>query len=144
MSGGHFDYQQYRIEDIARSIDELIESNDNDSVNEYSDRLGFKYPHEIIEKFKETSHTLRQAADMAQRVDWLVSGDNGEDSFLTRWEKEVRPYWQKPEEDLIKSEVEKYEAALLKIDEIYVDGEDTYEDWKMMGDIARTALENNN
>jgi hypothetical protein len=30
---------------------------------------------------------------MAQRVDWLVSGDDGESSFLKRWLEEVRPYW---------------------------------------------------
>jgi hypothetical protein len=30
---------------------------------------------------------------MAQRVDWLLSGDDGEDSFLLRWDEEVRAYW---------------------------------------------------
>jgi len=49
---------------------------------------------ETIEKFREAAHTLRQAAEMAQRVDWLVSGDDGEDSFMRRWEKEVRHSWQ--------------------------------------------------
>jgi hypothetical protein len=31
--------------------------------------------------------------------------------------------------------------ALMKIEEIFIDGEDTYEDWKKMGNIARAALE---
>lgn len=93
MSGGHFDYQQYRIEDIAITIDKIIESNDDEATDEYGFRRGYGYLPEILEKFKEASHTLRQAADMAQRVDWLVSGDDGEESFLTRWSKEVRPYW---------------------------------------------------
>ena len=31
--------------------------------------------------------------------------------------------------------------ALMKIEEIFIDGEDTYEDWKKMGNIAREALE---
>ena len=95
MSGGHFDYQQYRIEDIARDIEELIGSNDDDSKDEFGDTRGRNYPPEIIEKFKEAAHTLRQAAEMAQRVDWLVSGDDGEGSFLKRWVKEVRPCWNK-------------------------------------------------
>lgn len=32
--------------------------------------------------------------------------------------------------------------ALMKIEEIFIDGCDTYEDWKSMGQIARTFLEN--
>jgi len=33
--------------------------------------------------------------------------------------------------------------ALMKIEEIFIDGEDTYEDWKNMGQIARTFFEKN-
>jgi hypothetical protein len=97
MSGGHFQYQQYRIEDIAVEIDELIVSNDDESLDEWGQRRGNNYPPEILEKFREAAHILRQAAEMAQRVDWLVSGDDGEESFLHRWHKEVRPYWANAE-----------------------------------------------
>ncbi len=90
MSGGHFEYQQYRIEDIARGIEELIESNDDESLNEWGDRRGRGYSVETIEKFKIAVDTLRKAAIMAQRVDWLVSGDDGEDSFHRRWDKELK------------------------------------------------------
>jgi len=89
MSGGHFDYAQYRLNDIASSIDELIASNDDTSLNEYGDTRGAGYSNETIEKFKEASETLRRAEAMAQRVDWLVSGDDGEESFHSRWAKEV-------------------------------------------------------
>lgn len=34
------------------------------------------------------------------------------------------------------------EDSLMKIEEIFIDGDDTYEDWKSMGQIARTFLEN--
>jgi hypothetical protein len=93
MSGGHFDYAQYRINDIAVEIDEVIESNDDQTPNEWGEKKGNEYPPAIIEKFKEAAHTLRQAEEMAQRVDWLLSGDDGEDSFLRRWDEEVRGYW---------------------------------------------------
>jgi len=33
--------------------------------------------------------------------------------------------------------------AIMKIEEIFIDGDDTYEDWKNMGQIARTFLEKN-
>ena len=40
-------------------------------------------------RFKIASHALKKAATMAQRIDWLVSGDDGEESFLRRWSEEV-------------------------------------------------------
>jgi hypothetical protein len=89
MSGGHFDYAQYRIEDIARGIEELIASNDDESLNEWGDRRGHGYSPETIEKFKLAVDTLRIAATMAQRIDWLVSGDDGEESFHRRWDEEL-------------------------------------------------------
>lgn len=82
MSGGHFDYAQHRVWDIAdeieRSIARAVESD---------------YPPDIIERFKEAAHTLRQASEMAQRIDWLVSGDDGAEAFRKRWKEEVRWYW---------------------------------------------------
>jgi len=93
MSGGHFDYAQYRINDIALEIDEVVESNNDQTITLWGVKKGNEYPPEIIEKFKEAAHTLRQAQEMAQRVDWLLSGDDGEDSFLLRWDEEVRAYW---------------------------------------------------
>ena len=89
MSGGHFNYQQYRALDIAVMIDELIASNDDTSLDEYGSRRGRGYSAATIAKFKEASATLKRAAAMAQRVDWLVSGDDGEDSFHKRWDEEM-------------------------------------------------------
>jgi len=89
MSGGHFEYQQYRLHDIASQIKELIASNDDESLNEWGYRRGHGYSAETIEKFKIAVDTLEKAAIMAQRVDWLVSGDDGEDSFHHRWAEEL-------------------------------------------------------
>ena len=88
MSGGHFEYQQYRLHDIASQIKELIESNDDEY--EWGYRRGNGYSAETIEKFKIAVDTLEKAAIMAQRVDWLVSGDDGEDSFHRRWAEELK------------------------------------------------------
>ena len=84
MSGGHFDYQQYRLNDIANEIARLIDNNDDPED-------GIHYPPEIIEKFEETVFLLRRGEAMVQRIDWLVSGDDGEERFLRRWENEVPP-----------------------------------------------------
>lgn len=85
MSGGYFEYLQYRIDDIVSEIVYLIETNDE------ADEYGYKrsYSEETLTKFKEALTTLRRGAIMTQRIDWLVSGDDGEDSFHKRWEEEL-------------------------------------------------------
>jgi hypothetical protein len=93
MSGGHFDYKQSSLYDIASQIDEIIASNDSTELNRYGQEIGYHFPPDIIAKFDETRKTLRFAAAMAQRVDWLLSGDDGEESFRSRWEDTVKsPY----------------------------------------------------
>ena len=83
MSGGHFEYQQYRFEDIACEIERLI-AIEQQEVNEYRDQ----YLDETLRLFKLAADTCREAGNMAQRIDWLVSGDDGEDSFHRRWKEE--------------------------------------------------------
>lgn len=84
MSGGHFDYDQYRIDRIADDVEQLILTNESTELNEWGDRRGRGYSPEVIAEFGKGLHLLRQAAVYAQRIDWLISGDDGEDSFLNR------------------------------------------------------------
>jgi len=84
MSGGHFNYQQYRLHDIAQQITELIESNDDATKDQYGDTIGRGFSPETIAKFRDAVHALRIAEIYAQRVDWLVSCDDGEDGFHRR------------------------------------------------------------
>jgi hypothetical protein len=71
MSGGHFNYVNHRIDDIVFAIEQLIVENN--------------YSPETMEKFKEAAATLRRAHIMAHRIDWLVSGDDSEETFHQRW-----------------------------------------------------------
>lgn len=89
MSGGHFGYSTHNAAEIADEIQRVIDTNDSDEVNEYGDRIGHGYPPEIIAKFKEAVRIGRLATAMHQRVDWLVSGDDGPESFLRRWDEEI-------------------------------------------------------
>jgi hypothetical protein len=91
MSGGYFDYTQYQISRIADEVEQLILTNGQKREykesweNEYHD----EYSPEVIEKFKEGLILLRKAQIYAQRIDWLVSGDDSEESFFSRLEKEL-------------------------------------------------------
>ena len=89
MSGGHFDYIQYRIEEVAEEIAAIIDENDNTDRDDFGDDIGHHYPAEVIKHFKEAAHTVKMAGMMIHRIDWLLSGDSGEDSFLSRWADEV-------------------------------------------------------
>lgn len=76
MSGGHFDYQQYKMGEIAESIEDLIERSPDEDWMKYSSKT--------LETFKNAVFFLRISEIYAQRIDWLVSGDDGEDTFHKR------------------------------------------------------------
>jgi hypothetical protein len=113
MSGGTFDYNQYKIRYIANDIEqEIAKSGKPKSPRELKDESGWrdrewykKYPEdlnhyklrdEILEEFKNAYEMLRKAEIYAQRVDWYLAGDDGEDSFLERLKSDL---------ELLKSEL---------------------------------------
>jgi hypothetical protein len=84
MSGGHFDYVQGRIRMVADEVAYEIENNtlkDDGYVNNFSE--------ETLEKFKECEKVLRKAAAMLERVDYLISSDDAEETFHERWKKDL-------------------------------------------------------
>ena len=89
MSGGHFNYNQYNIDQIANDIELLINNNDSEETNEWGEVVGSGFSPEIVDKFREAVTQLRRAYVYAQRIDWLVSGDDGEESFHHRLEKDL-------------------------------------------------------
>lgn len=104
MSGGHFDYDQYRIENIAESIqseidksgrkktpEELDTWHDKEYYEKYPDELYFyRYSDATIEEFRKAIKYLRIGAIYAQRVDYLLSGDDGEETFHKRLEEDLK------------------------------------------------------
>ena len=89
MSGGHFQYMQYEIGNIADEIEQIILNNDSKEKNEYGDTKGYGFSQGTIEEFKKALFTLKQSYIYVQRIDWLVSGDDGEDSFHRRLKQEM-------------------------------------------------------
>jgi len=104
MSGGAFDYNQYKIGYIADQIEHEIEISgrpktqeelkddfrDSDWYEKHPKDLNhYKYPDGVIEEFKNAVKHLRVAEIYAQRVDWLLSGDDGEDTFIERLKSDL-------------------------------------------------------
>lgn len=92
MSGGYFNYDQCRISSIASEVQNLIDNNKETSTNSYGDPIGRDYSEETITRFKEAVLFLEVAAIYAQRVDWLVSGDDSEESFRKRLSADLKNY----------------------------------------------------
>lgn len=97
MSGGRFDYYQFHINDIIREIEYIIKCEENpelDSENNTSSVTGesyfrYSFSTKTLDKFKEGIKFLKMAEIYAQRIDWLVSGDDGEESFHERLKEDL-------------------------------------------------------
>ena len=83
MSGGHFNYKQHTLLDMADDIAFAILN------NEWGSEFAHHYTPETIEEFEKAMVVLKLAYVYAQRIDWLLSGDDGEDSFHTRLQAQL-------------------------------------------------------
>jgi len=84
MSGGHFQYKQYEIGNIADQVEQMIIDNESEELDEWGNTKGYYFTEDTMAEFKKALVIIRQAQVYAQRIDWLVSGDDGEDSFQSR------------------------------------------------------------
>lgn len=77
MSGGHFDYLQFNIGQISESIQSIAEKRE------------FGFSKKTDDVFKDAAKILKIAEVLAQRIDWLVSGDDSEDTFYERLQEDL-------------------------------------------------------
>ena len=110
MSGGYFDFNYYHFDYIAEDIDEYINGHELDDddveryirdhdlddsekeyvrINKHTIPNRYDYKDEVVEKMKEGRDIIRKAFVYAQRIDYLLSGDDGEKSFLNRLQKDL-------------------------------------------------------
>lgn len=104
MSGGHFEYNQYKIGYIADEIQaeldnmgkEIPESElmaSPDWHQQYTEKKFYPiYPDEIVKEFKNAIKSLRIAEIHAHRVDWFLSGDDGEEHFIKRLKEDLEEF----------------------------------------------------
>ena len=90
MSGGHFSYKQHSLLDMADDIGGFILTNDSTEKNEWGDNIGNHYSPETIAEFEKAVKALKLAYVYAQRIDWLLSGDDWEDTFHKRLQAQLK------------------------------------------------------
>jgi hypothetical protein len=103
MSGGTFEYNQYRIRDIANHVEQEIYNSGREKTpselkqeKKYHydptytpDPINYEYPEEVLNEFKKAYTILRMAEIYAHRIDWLLAGDDGEETFIERLKQDI-------------------------------------------------------
>lgn len=105
MSGGHWDYNQYRFTEVIEDLKRCIEKNGKEKTKEElkdegwrdyewyerypEDKYHPKYPDEAIEEFKKGIELIAKAQIYMHRIDWYLSGDDGDESFIRRLKEDL-------------------------------------------------------
>lgn len=106
MSGGHWEYVQHRFTDVYEELESIIARNgkprsekelkedrwrDEEWYEKYpEDKFHHKYSDEHIKIFKEAIYTIKKAQIYIQRLDWMLSDDDSDESFLERLESDLK------------------------------------------------------
>lgn len=97
MSGGRFDYRNYILEEMAEVIEDEIKNNnkppfeedtpwiwEKEANKEFISNGSTRYTPETIEVFKQAINAFKLAYIYAHRIDYFLSGDDGEEEFHKR------------------------------------------------------------
>ena len=94
MSGGHFgDYDYYKVQQFADELE--VEIQNNNKPDEYGYAPNFSP--ETIKYLRKQLRQMRKMAEIMRHIDYLYSGDHGDDSFMDRV-KEVEKHWEECED----------------------------------------------
>jgi hypothetical protein len=77
MSGGYFDYEQCRMQNTANRLASVIETND-------------EYSKETLAEFHKGLVMLMAAAVYLERIDFLLCGDDSEETFHKRLKEDLK------------------------------------------------------
>ena len=97
MSGGHFGncgYDYYKVAQFADELEEEILNNgkERNDTGYYGIDYYPKYSDEVIDYLKEQVTQLRKMSEIMRHIDYLYSGDHGEDSFMNRVQEVENKY----------------------------------------------------
>ena len=81
MSGGHFGdcgYDYYKVAQFADELEVEIQNNNKPDDYEYAPN----FSPETINYLRKQLIPMRKMAEIMRHIDYLYSGDHGDDSFL--------------------------------------------------------------
>ena len=89
MSGGFFSHKDSHIDQIADDIEQLIRNNDSTQVNQWGEKIGYGFTVDTLYEFRKALDHLRYARAYVRRIDYLLSGDDSEDSFQKNLDQDL-------------------------------------------------------
>jgi len=82
MSGGTFDYIQHKLGDVAHDIrTSVLDSERPENITD------------VLDLLNEAEWEVMRAAEIIERVDYYLAGDDSAESFRWRWRESVRVPW---------------------------------------------------
>ena len=87
MSGGHFNdcgYEYYKVSQFADELEHEILNNGREGTKENGYEWYPNHDPDVIDVLEEQIPKLRKIAEIMHDIDYLYSGDIGDDSFLLR------------------------------------------------------------
>ena len=99
MSGGHFDYKYSQILALADELKHEIDINDDTSIDEYGDTPGHKFKSDALRNLKIAQRLLSLIGELAKEVEWLYSGDTGEDAFISKIDEITEAFYSALQND---------------------------------------------
>lgn len=115
MSRNRYEYKQYGFTDVIEDLRKLIEKNGKPKTKEEmkaegwthpdwyeiypEDKFHHEYPDEVIEEFKNAVDIISRAQIYMHRIDWLLCGDDGDESFIKRLNQEIKNYENRKKKD---------------------------------------------
>lgn len=78
MSGGHYEYSNFQLSQIAETIDNDIENNIS---------MNWNMSDQVISRMKIISEMLHTVEKLTHFADYLYSGDSGEETFIKRFDE---------------------------------------------------------
>lgn len=97
MSGGHFcdcGYDYYKVAQFADELEEEIQNNNKPDEYGYDP---YNFSPETLKYLRKQLRQMRKVSEIMRHIDYLYSGDHGEDSFMERV-KNVEKNWAETED----------------------------------------------
>lgn len=98
MSGGHYEYSQFCFEnDFVNPFEKQLEQweecrkkpVENVEEAEWNQWFAHSLSDETMKEFRKAVVIMKMAVAYAQRIDWFISGDDCEESFLKRLKEDL-------------------------------------------------------
>lgn len=96
MSGGRFNYDKdamsWKFQNAANVIHDIAENNHSKELSKFSGTLGYGFSDKTIKELLNGAKYMELAAIYEHRLDWLLSGDDSEETFHEQLQKDLERY----------------------------------------------------